>query len=245
MAELTGARFVRYLAPLLEALRSTDPTPMRPGEAIAWIKTRVTVDPNDLMATERANGQSTFENDVNWARFFLSKDGKIGNSRRGLWELTASGRSVPLTNEEMHAVYVRVHAADRSDSLSKTDVASAPMSPDDDPNLISYWFAGAMFENSADQLDRFIAEGIWQNDWTSGRLEPTVRSMQIGDAIAIKSTFVQRYDLPFDVGGRPVSAMRIKATGRGEDRQSGLGSPSEASRLVFLYVSPDASPSAL
>ena len=37
--------------------------------------------------------------------------------------------------------------------------------------------------------------------------------MKAGDRIAIKASFVQRHKLPFDVGGRPVSVMRIKATG--------------------------------
>lgn len=210
----TSARFVRYLAPLIEALRSVDPTPMRPSEAVAWIKEHVDVETADLVIPERANRQSTFENDVNWARFFLARDGKIGTRRRGIWELTPSGRSVELTSEEMHDIYVRVHAADRSGTISKSDVASAPTPSDDDPDVISYWFGGAVFENGNDQLDRFLAEGVWQNDWTSGRLEEPVRSMQIGDLIAIKSAFVQRHGLPFDVGGRSVSVMRIKATGR-------------------------------
>jgi 5-methylcytosine-specific restriction protein B len=37
--------------------------------------------------------------------------------------------------------------------------------------------------------------------------------MTPGDRIALKATFVRKRGLPFDVGGRPVSVMRIKATG--------------------------------
>ena len=37
--------------------------------------------------------------------------------------------------------------------------------------------------------------------------------MKPGDRIAIKASFVQTRGLPFDVGGKPVSVMRIKATG--------------------------------
>ena len=94
---------------------------------------------------------------------------------------------------------------------------SGPLAPTllaDEPDSIKYWFAGAIFENENDQLERFLTEGVWQNDWTSDGLKEPVRSMQIGDRIAIKSAFVKRRDLPFDVGGRPVSVMRIKATGR-------------------------------
>ena len=37
--------------------------------------------------------------------------------------------------------------------------------------------------------------------------------MKPGDRIALKSTFVQKYNLPFDTSDKPVSCMRIKATG--------------------------------
>ena len=37
--------------------------------------------------------------------------------------------------------------------------------------------------------------------------------MKPGDRIAVKASFVQKLGLPFDVGGKPVSVMRIKATG--------------------------------
>ena len=37
--------------------------------------------------------------------------------------------------------------------------------------------------------------------------------MKAGDRIAIKASFVQKRGLPFEVGGKPVSVMRIKATG--------------------------------
>ncbi len=47
---------------------------------------------------------------------------------------------------------------------------------------------------------------------TTSFLKP-VRRMKAGDRIAIKASFVQKKGLPFDVGGKSVSAMRIKATG--------------------------------
>jgi 5-methylcytosine-specific restriction enzyme B len=37
--------------------------------------------------------------------------------------------------------------------------------------------------------------------------------MRPGEKIAVKSSFVRKHGLPFDAGGRSVSAMRIKATG--------------------------------
>jgi len=38
----------QYFALLLDALRSTDPTPTRPAQAVAWIRARVDVPADDL-----------------------------------------------------------------------------------------------------------------------------------------------------------------------------------------------------
>jgi 5-methylcytosine-specific restriction enzyme B len=46
-----------------------------------------------------------------------------------------------------------------------------------------------------------------------GQFFDLVRRMRPGDRIAIKASFVQKRGLPFDVGGKSVSVMRIKATG--------------------------------
>lgn len=72
-----------------------------------------------------------------------------------------------------------------------------------------YWFVGAVW-GGEDQFERFIADGIWQN---GNQDDPLVDEMRAGDRIAIKASYVRKHNLPFDVGGRPVSTMRIKATG--------------------------------
>jgi len=58
-------------------------------------------------------------------------------------------------------------------------------------------------------MPRFLADGIWEN----GDYSELGNSIKPGDRIAIKASFVQKRGLPFDVGEKPVSAMRIKATG--------------------------------
>lgn len=76
-----------------------------------------------------------------------------------------------------------------------------------------YWFVGASFGRTDSQVDRFLAEGIWQIDTPTLHQRQQVEAMQPGDRIAIKATFVQQHDLPFDGWGRKVSVMRIKARG--------------------------------
>lgn len=79
------------------------------------------------------------------------------------------------------------------------------------PEGVNYWFVGALWGND-DQLERFIAEGIWQNGYDE-KFSGLVRQMKVGDRIAIKSTFTKKRNVPFDNRGRTVSAMRIKAIG--------------------------------
>ena len=76
------------------------------------------------------------------------------------------------------------------------------------------WFVGASYGGTDDQTERFIRNGIWENGYDDRYLD-VVRSMEPGDRIAIKSTYVRSNPdgLPFDNRGHNVSVMAIKATG--------------------------------
>ena len=74
------------------------------------------------------------------------------------------------------------------------------------------WFVGASYGSTDDQTSRFLQQGIWENGYHDRYLDQ-VKSIQPGDRIAIKSTYVRKQNLPFDNRGRPVSTMAIKAVG--------------------------------
>ena len=74
------------------------------------------------------------------------------------------------------------------------------------------WLVGASFGRTNDQTPRFLREGMWENGYEDRYLDE-VRSVRPGDRIAIKATYVRKYNLPFDNRGHPVSVMAIKATG--------------------------------
>lgn len=74
------------------------------------------------------------------------------------------------------------------------------------------WFVGASFNGTEDQTLRFLTEGIWENGYEDKYLD-IVKSMRIGDRIAIKSSYTRKHDLPFDNRGQTVSVMAIKAIG--------------------------------
>ena len=74
------------------------------------------------------------------------------------------------------------------------------------------WLVGATYGGTDDQGPRFLQEGIWENGYQDKYLD-AVKSIQVGDRIAIKSSYTRKYDLPFDNRGQTVSVMAIKAIG--------------------------------
>ena len=78
------------------------------------------------------------------------------------------------------------------------------------------WLVGASYGGTDDQAPRFLQEGIWQNGYQDKYLD-AVKSIQVRDRIAIKSSYTRKYDLPFDNRGQTVSVMSIKATGTVEE----------------------------
>ena len=143
-------RFLRYFPPLIEALRSTDPTAMRPAEAMAWIRANVDVPAEDLTRHILNGKQSIFENDVHWARFYLVKAGLIANPKRGLWGLTPEGRTARLTAEEAWTTYIRIRDANRHGASRSEEDIPAP-SDDDGEDERANWFVGAIWDGDQDQ----------------------------------------------------------------------------------------------
>jgi len=76
----------------------------------------------------------------------------------------------------------------------------------------SYWFVGAAFGGTRDQIDRFLKDGIWENGYKDKYLD-LVKSIQLGDRIAIKSAYTRKKKLSFDNRGHSVSVMGIKVIG--------------------------------
>ncbi len=96
-------------------------------------------------------------------------------------------------------------------SKTKPELQSpeAQMTPEN-----NYWLLGAYWSDNdpTDQTQRFLDEGVWQNGYEDRYLDE-VRSMRVGDKVAIKAASTQRLNLPFDARGETVSRMSIKAVG--------------------------------
>lgn len=75
------------------------------------------------------------------------------------------------------------------------------------------WYVGTCTgDGDKHKEDEYIANGEWINGYEDKYLD-IVNSVKVGDKIAIKSSYTQKNDLPFDVNGQTVSVMEIKAIG--------------------------------
>src|SRR5580704_7500574 len=145
MPDAKSNRFSKYFPLLLDALRSTHPTAMRPAEARAWIRARVEVPADDLTRLIENGKQSIFENDVHWARFYLAKAKLVGSPKRGLWGLTQEGLNARLTPEETLALYLRVRDANRPGGATDEEHTPAPDAEEVGEDGETYWFVGALW----------------------------------------------------------------------------------------------------
>lgn len=73
------------------------------------------------------------------------------------------------------------------------------------------WFVGSAI-NGEDYTDKFIKKGIWKSGHED-KFQDAIKSIEVGDIIAIKSTYTRKYNLPFESNDNYASIMSIKATG--------------------------------
>lgn len=213
-ADFSGPKFIQLFDPVLDALRSMggSGSPKAVGD---WIKAQGRAPEGEVDRLTKS-GQSSFGNRTGWARFYLTKAGLLESRIRGVWSLTKAGQVARLGPEGSLKLFKDVRRKEGYGTV--TDEEAPPeTAPSADSDLFSdpqrqFWFAGAVWNGTEDQLDRFLAEGIWQNG-THDKFGALILTMKPGDKIAIKSSFVRKYGLPFENKGKPVSGMKIKAIG--------------------------------
>lgn len=101
-----GPNFVRYFRPVIDALRELGDSG-RPREIFPIVAKICDVGEKELAATNK-NGGSKFENQVSWARFYLSKAGYIDSPRHGVWALSERGKDSNLDPAESLSIFKTV-----------------------------------------------------------------------------------------------------------------------------------------
>lgn len=124
-----GSQFAQYINPLLAVLRALGGS-ARAAEARAAVADLLRVD--DSVLEERLpSGQSRFDNQVGWARYYLVRAGYIDATRRGVWALTEKGRGTERLTDTQIGELVRMVIA----KWGRTggDVALEPDATDERP----------------------------------------------------------------------------------------------------------------
>lgn len=126
-----GTQFLRYFGPLLDALRELGGSGT-PSEVIGRIAEKLKI-PDSIQNELLESGNPRLATNVAWARYYLSREGLLDSSRRGVWSLTERGRSAHLDYQqalEIFRKWVKVFAEARK---RKNSQASDDHEPDQQP----------------------------------------------------------------------------------------------------------------
>jgi restriction system protein len=111
---IEGAQFVRWFGPLLDGLRELGGSGT-PSEVVDQIAKDLKL-PEEVQTELMDSGTPRFPNQVAWARFYLTREGLLDSSKRGIWSLTDRGRATRLSPEEARRLFlkwVKIFAAER------------------------------------------------------------------------------------------------------------------------------------
>ena len=151
------AAFVRWFAPLIQALRDLGGSGT-PAEARAKIIENEQLSEDEINETRGRNNVNKFENEVAFARNYLVNAGYIDKSVYGIWTLTEAGKSVDMTSEMASDIFKNV----LSSSPSKQGKNIAALA-DEDVHTVRYWLY-APGEGSC-MWDEFYTSGIMAIGW--------------------------------------------------------------------------------
>jgi restriction system protein len=109
-----GAQFLQFFGPLLDALRTLGGSASG-KEAVEQVARDIKM-PDAAQNELMSSGSPRFPNQVAWARFYLSREGLLDSSKRGVWSLTKKGWATKLSHDDarqLFAKWVKVFAAER------------------------------------------------------------------------------------------------------------------------------------
>jgi restriction system protein len=137
MAKKAQAEFLRWLGPLLDALRDLGDSG-RPLEVSDRIARNLNLS-DDVLDERMKSGGSKFYNQVAWARQYLVWEGLLDPSRHGTWTLTEKGRVAYITDAEAREIFLKwvaIHAANRKQrhEVNNDDDASLFTPPEPESN---------------------------------------------------------------------------------------------------------------
>jgi restriction system protein len=113
------SEFATYINPLIIALKQLGGS-AHADEVCTAVADKLNLS-DDVLDKQLKNGQSRFENQVHWARFYLSTTGYLDSSGRGIWALTEKGRNAPVfTDTQLREIIQEVQKRTSKSRTSKS-----------------------------------------------------------------------------------------------------------------------------
>ncbi len=107
MKKNSGPLFLRYCIPIIDVLKELG------GSGKASEVTDLVIEKLGISESEQSellkNGTSKLKNRIAWARFYLSKDGLLESSSRGVWSLTEKATKSHLQDSDIMELFRNVH----------------------------------------------------------------------------------------------------------------------------------------
>jgi restriction system protein len=103
---MKGPNFLKYCIPLLRVMKN-----LGGSGAASEVVDAVIADlkiPDQEVEQLIPSGQSRVRNQIQWARFYLTKAGLMDSPKSGSWRLTQEGVEAKLTEEQVYALFQRV-----------------------------------------------------------------------------------------------------------------------------------------
>ncbi|MEO8427110.1 MAG: restriction endonuclease [Verrucomicrobiota bacterium] len=153
-----GPQFVRYFGPVLDALRALggSGSPSEVADKIAEMLQIPAKDQEELMGS----GSSRFLNQVQWARFYLNKDGLVSSSERGVWALTDKSRNKALTHDDALEIFSRIHKVFQEQRRQSKE--AEPKSAEETPEEAETEAAGSHREHLLNVIKSISSSGFEQ-----------------------------------------------------------------------------------
>lgn len=118
------AEFVKWFGPLLDALRDLGYSG-KPKEVTNKIAENEKLDDKTLESTLKS-GIKRFENQVAWARQYLTWEGLLDSTTRGTWTLTEKGKSTYLDYDQAHTLFLKWVEIHQKARKNKTKITNLP-----------------------------------------------------------------------------------------------------------------------
>lgn len=226
------SEFLRFMPPLLDVLRDKGGQ-ARPREIYDLIAGRMGLSDADRSVILKSGGLR-FENQIAWARSYLTQTGYLDSPSRGIWRLTDKGANSHLDGPDVDAIFRRVQevkSLQKSGSsdistLQSTDPEFAPdeveseeaiaPSPQTSPYsghrpvliaLIADMTPAGFEEFSAELLSRVGVEDVITTRYSKdGGIDGTGR-LRVNEFVTMPVAFQSK---KFDGSGRKVSSEDIQ-----------------------------------